>query len=138
MRLAKRSASTNSRRCMVFAGKGPDDGKTSVAAHAQKTMPQPRAAAPRTFLMAAWGARRSARPRAAQVARGVVAGRALDGLVDELLFVPEAHGDVASRLQVVVDFHAAEEHRHVVPVLVVEFRGAPQVPAPVVLVDGED
>src|SRR5258705_2094148 len=138
MRLPKRSASTSSRRCMVLARSAPDAGRMSSAAHAQKTMPQPRAAAPRSFLMAAGEPGVLARSRAAQVVRRVVAGRALDRLVDALLFVPQAHGDVAPGLQVVVDLERAEEHRHVVPVLVVEFRRAPQVAAAVVLVDEED
>src|SRR5258708_11951842 len=140
MGLPKRSASSSSRRCIVFADTGPDAGRTSPggAAQAPRTIPQPRAAAPRTFFTKVIGRLVLARAYATKVGRRVVAGGALDGLVDDLFLVAQAHRDVAARLQVVVDFEGAEEHRHVVPVLVVEFRHAPQLAAAVVLVDRED
>src|SRR5438477_1506749 len=122
MRLPKRSASTSSRRCMVVAPSGPDSGRISLAT------PPPRAAAPRQ------SAARLARTDATQVGRRVVPWRTLERLVDQLLFAAQSHGDVAARLQVVVDLDRAEEHRDVVPVLVVLLGVAPQIAAAVVLV----
>src|SRR5690242_19378707 len=126
MRLPDRSASTSSRRCMGVAPRGPASGGTSLA-----TAP-PRAAALRQ------STRTLARADATQVRRRVVTRRALERLVDQLLFTAQPHGDVAARLQVVVDLDGAEEHRDVVPVLVVLLGVAPQLAAAVVLVGGDD
>src|SRR4029079_10069379 len=137
MRLPKRSASTSSRRCIVCSYIGPDPGRTYLPdATAQNKMPQPRAAAPRCFCMNVKAL--SASAGAPQVVRRVVAGRALDRLVDPLHLVGEAHRDVAPGLQVVVHLHRGVEHRDVVPVLIVQTRSAPQLAAPVVLVDQHD
>src|ERR1700674_3172430 len=141
MRLPKRSASVMSRRCIVAAGSVPAPaGVTGCAtASAAKKMPQPKAAACRAFLMRplrAGGLLACA--DAAQVRRRVIAGGALDGLVDELLLVAQPHRDVAARLQVIVDFDRAVPHRNVVPDLTVGLREAPQLAAAIVLVGGED
>src|SRR5438132_1586011 len=139
MRLPNRSASSSSRRCIVVALSGPDDGIMSagVAAPAQKKMPQPKAAAPRSLFTRP--VRMSlARAHASQVRRRVIARRALERLVDRLFLAAQAHRDIAPRLQVVVDLERAEEHRHVVPVLVVLLGEAPQLAAAVVLVGRED
>src|SRR3954471_8290408 len=125
MRLPTRSASTSSSRCMVVAPSGPLSGRTSFA-----TAP-PRAAAPRQ------SAARLARTDATQVGRRVVPRRALQRLVDQLLFAAQSHRDVAARLQVVVDLDRTEEHRDVVPVLVVLLGVAPELAAAVVLVGGD-
>src|SRR5260370_2858998 len=110
MRLPKRSASRSSRRCIVVADTGPDSGRTSPggAAQAQKAMPQPKAAAPRSFFTKAIGRLVLARAYAPKVGRRVVAGGALDGLVDDLLLVAQAHCDVAARLPVVVCLQGAQ------------------------------
>src|SRR5258708_15190966 len=141
MRLPNRSASTSSSRCIVVAASGPWAGRRSAsgADHAARAMPQPVAAAPMSFLMdTAAMAALSARSRSPQVRGRVVSRRALDRLADELFLVAQPHREVATRLQVVVHLDRAEEHRHVVPVLVVELRRAPQIAAAVVLVDEQD
>src|SRR5881394_4025943 len=125
MRLPVRSASTSSRRCMVVGPSGPLSGRMSFARAAKRTAPQQSAAT-------------LARADTPQVSGGVVAGRPLERLVDELLFAAQSHGDVAARLQVVVDLDRAEEHRDVVPVLVVLLGIAPELAAPVILVGGDD
>src|SRR3954469_3570354 len=98
MRLPKRSASTSSRRCMVMGHKGPLPGRISFARAVKRTAPQQTAAT-------------LARPDTPEVRGGVVAGGPLERLVDQLLFAAQSHGDVAARLQVVVDLDRAEEHR---------------------------
>src|SRR5688572_1871647 len=123
-----RAASTSSRRCIVLAPSGPLAGSTSACwAAAQKARPQPNAAAPRTLLIPITGMAGSARAGAAQVGRRVVAGRALQGLVDRRFLVAQPHGDVAARLQVVVHLDRREHRRDVVPVLAVLLREAPQL-----------
>src|SRR6478735_1729884 len=106
MRLPKRSASTSSKRCMVVAESGPVSGRTSFAETARNAAPQQRAAT-------------LARTDTPEVRRRVVARGALQRFVDQLLFAPQPHGDIAARLQVVVDLERAEEGRDVVPDLVV-------------------
>src|SRR5688572_12299024 len=99
MRLPMRTASASSRRCMVVALKGPGaDGAGSGAACAQGPRPQHSTAAPRTLFMRDKGPARLASAGAAQVRWRVVAGGALHGLVDLVLLVAQAHGDVAARL----------------------------------------
>ncbi len=65
--------------------------------------------------------------------------RALDRIVDFLLFVLEVHRDVAARLQVVMHLEHRRDHRQVVPVLVVQLGHAPQLAAAIVArVDRDD
>src|ERR1044071_6650469 len=128
MRLPARSASTSSSRCIVVAERGPPAGSASGggAASAPKALatnrtrrlriviPAPdkgirgqapsgiQAIGPRSLLPPGGAEDDLARADTSQVGRRVVAGAALDRLVDLALLVPQAHGNVAAGLQVVV------------------------------------